>query len=117
MYCLLIFAKRDLTARILFLSSDLCTIQMFEINHSTFCGKWVLGTNDVHVQVKDKIGSGGFRRCHLADVKDMPPEYDFCHLPIGWVAKFYKENHGLEKTWSLCKKVSMRTNLECHVCC
>lgn len=93
-----------------FSPTDLCTIQLFDVNKRTFQGEWKHGTNDIVVEVKNKIGAGGFRECYSAEVKYLPAEFDFACSPSGWVAKFYKEKRAQEeltKLWSDCRKVSM----------
>lgn len=54
-------------------------------------------------EVKNKIGTGGFRECYSAEVKNLPPEFDIACSPSGWVAKFYKEKPAQED----CRKVSV----------
>ena len=84
-------------------SIDTFLIQSFTVDESTFEGKWEIAQQEMAMNLKELIGTGGMRNCYRAEITNFPKQFDV-PAPNGWVAK-EPINEDLRKTYDLCKKV------------
>ena len=86
-------------------SIDTFLVKSFTLDELTFEGKWEISQQEVVINLKELIGSGGMRNCYRAEISNFPKEFDDL-APNGWVAKVHRTKEP-GKTYELCRKVSV----------
>ena len=86
-------------------SIDTFLVKSFTLDELTFEGKWEISQQEVVINLKELIGSGGMRNCYRAEISNFPKEFDD-PAPNGWVAKVHRTKEP-GKTYDLCRKVSV----------